>query len=235
MIPKPRTSKAPKGAFAFSGDDQGGEQIDDRPILYGADYSVYVRIARMALQEKGVGYELVPVDVFAADGIPAWYLEHHPFGRIPAFEHDGFRLFETGAISRYVDEAFDGPALQPADARGRATMGQIIGMLDAYGYRAMVWDVAVERLEKTKPDEALIASGLRQAETVLKVLTSLKENGPWLLGDQLTLADLHAAPIVAYFTKVAEGRDLLARFAEIRDWYERIAARPSFARTEKVG
>lgn len=205
-----------------------------KPILYGADYSVYVRIVRMALLEKGVDYELVPVDVFAADGVPAWYLEHHPFGRIPAFEHGGFRLFETGAIARYVDEAFDGPALQPADARGRARMGQIIGMLDAYGYRAMVWDVAVERLEKTKPDELLIASGLDRAETMLSVLTSLKAKGPWLLGDQLTLADLHAAPIVAYFTKVAEGRGLLARFAEIRDWYERIAARPSFARTEKV-
>lgn len=205
-----------------------------RPILYGADYSVYVRIARMALEEKSVGYDLVPVDVFAADGVPAWYLAHHPFGRIPAFEHGGFRLFETGAITRYVDEAFDGPALQPADVRGRAIMNQIIGTLDAYGYRAMVWDVAVERLEKAEPDEQLIGKGLRQAGTVLEVLTALKKEGPWLLGDQLTLADLHAAPIVAYFLKVAEGRDLLARYSEIRDWYARIAARPSFARTEKA-
>ncbi|BAB47708.1 glutathione S-transferase family protein [Mesorhizobium japonicum] len=205
-----------------------------RPILYGADYSVYVRIARMALEEKGVDYELVPLDIFAADGIPAWYLEHHPFGRIPAFEHDGFRLFETNAITRYVDEAFDGPALQPADARGRARMGQMTGMLDAYGYRAMVWDVAVERLEKVEPDWALIASGLAQAETVLKVLRSLKAQGPWLLGDQLTLADLHAAPIIAYFVKVTQGRDLLARFADMRDWYARVADRASFARSEKA-
>ncbi|MDG4894806.1 glutathione S-transferase family protein [Mesorhizobium sp. WSM4976] len=205
-----------------------------KPILYGADYSVYVRIARLALEEKGVDYELVPLDIFAPEGIPAWYLELHPFGRIPAFEHDGFRLFETGAITRYVDEAFDGPALQSADAHGRARMNQIIGMLDAYGYRAMVWDVAVERLEKMPPDEALIAGGLRQAETVLKVVTSLKARGPWLLGEQLTLADLHAAPIIAYFLKVEEGRDLLARFAEMRDWYARIAERLTFMNTEKV-
>ncbi|MBZ9733914.1 glutathione S-transferase family protein [Mesorhizobium sp. CA18] len=200
-----------------------------KPTLYGADYSVYVRIARMTLEEKGVGYELVPLDIFAAEGIPAWYLEHHPFGRIPAFEHDGFRLFETGAITRYVDEAFDGPALQPADARGRARMVQISGMLDAYGYRAMVWDVAVERLEKAAPDEALIAGGLSQAETVLKVLTSLKAKGPWLLGEQLTLADLHAAPIVAYFVKVAEGRKLLSRFPVLQEWWDRIAVRASFS------
>ena len=205
-----------------------------KPILYGADYSVYVRIARMALEEKSIDYELVPLDIFAADGIPAWYLEHHPFGRIPAFEHDGFRLFETNAIARYVDEAFDGPALQPADARGRARMSQIIGMLDAYGYRAMVWDVAVERLEKAQPNEVLIAGGLRQPETVLRVLTSLKAPGPWLLGDQLTLADLHAAPIVGYFVKVADGQKLLAEFPEIQAWWDRIAARQAFAMTEKA-
>ncbi|RUT81763.1 glutathione S-transferase family protein [Mesorhizobium sp. M7A.T.Ca.TU.009.01.3.2] len=205
-----------------------------KPIVYGAEYSVYVRIVRLVLAEKGIDYELVPVDVFAAEGVPAWYFEHHPFGRIPAFCYDGFRLFETNAIARYIDEAFEGPALQPADARGRARMGQIIGMLDAYGYRAMVWDVAVERLEKAEPDSALIAGGLAQAETVLKVLRSLKPQGPWLLGDQLTLADLHAAPIIAYFVKVTQGRDLLARFADIRDWYTRVADRASFTRTEKV-
>ncbi|TPM54320.1 glutathione S-transferase family protein [Mesorhizobium sp. B2-2-4] len=206
-----------------------------KPVLYGADYSVYVRITRMALEEKGVDYELVPVDVFAAEGIPGWYFEHHPFGRIPAFEHDGFRLFEASAITRYVDEAFDGPPLQPNDPRGRARMNQIIGMLDAYGYRAMVWDVAVERLEKASPDEALIVSGLRQAGAVLQVLSSLRSPGPWLLGNQLTLADLHAAPIIGYFVRVAEGRKLLARFADIQDWWDCIAKQASFARTEKAG
>ncbi|TIN15515.1 MAG: glutathione S-transferase family protein, partial [Mesorhizobium sp.] len=37
-----------------------------RPVVYGAGYSVYVRIVRLALEEKGIGYELVPVDIFAA-------------------------------------------------------------------------------------------------------------------------------------------------------------------------
>ncbi|WP_419696855.1 glutathione S-transferase family protein [Mesorhizobium muleiense] len=206
-----------------------------RPVVYGADYSVYVRIVRLALEEKGIGYQLVPVDIFAADGIPGWYLDHQPFGRIPAFEHDGFRLHETSAIARYVDEAFDGPALQPVEARSRARMNQVIAMLDAYAYRAMVWDVAVERLEKTTPDEALIANGLLQAATVLRALTSLKAAGSWLLGEQLTLADLHAAPIIGYFVKVTEGQNLLAEFPDIRDWFARIVRRESFAKTEKAG
>jgi len=202
--------------------------------LYGADYSVYVRIARMALEEKGVGYDLVPVDVFADGGPPAWYLERHPFGRIPAFEHDGFRLFETGAITRYVDEAFDGPPLQPADARGRAVMNQIIGLIDSYAYRAMVWDVAVERLEGNPPDEARIAGGLAVAEKALAALSTLKQPGDWLLGDRLTLADLHAAPVIAYFLKAEEGRTLLEACPQIEQWWTKASARPGFLATEKA-
>lgn len=106
------------------------------PILYGAAYSVYVRIARMALAEKSVPYRLEQVDVFAPDGVPAWYLDKHPFGRIPAFEHGGMVLIETTAISRYIDEAFAGPALQPADAAARAHMNEAIALLaDGLGHR----------------------------------------------------------------------------------------------------
>lgn len=119
----------------------------NKPVLYGAKYSVYGRIVRLVLEQKGVDYDLVPVDVLAAGGLPEWYLEIHPFGRIPSFEHDGLKLYETSAICRYIDEALAEPALQPIGARDRAVINQIIGLLDAYAYRAMVWDVAVERLE----------------------------------------------------------------------------------------
>lgn len=206
-----------------------------RPVLYGADYSVYVRIARMALEEKDVGYDLVPVDVFAKGGPPAWYRERHPFRRIPAFEHDGFRLFETGAITRYVDEAFGDPSLQPADARGRAVMNQIVGLIDSYAYHAMVWDVAVERLEGNPPDEKRIAAGLAVAETTMTTLSTLKSPGDWLLGDRISLADLHAAPVIGYFLKVEDGRKLLAAFPALSAWWARISARPSFLATEKAG
>lgn len=203
-----------------------------KPRVFGADYSVYVRIVRLVLSEKQIDYELAPVDVFAPDGVPEWYLEHHPFGRIPAFEHDGFRLFETSAIARYVDEAFPGPALQPVEPKRRAVMNQTVGMLDAYAYRAMVWDVAVERLEKPSPDEALVAAGLDRATTVLRALSAARLQGPWLMGDLLTLADLHAAPIIGYFAKAPEGRALLAEFPGIQSWHTRMAARPSFSQTE---
>lgn len=87
------------------------------PVVYGAAYSVCVRAVRMALAEKGVRYRLEEVDVFGPGGPPAEHRARHPFGRIPAFEHDGCRLYETGAITRYVDEAFAGPPLHPDGPR----------------------------------------------------------------------------------------------------------------------
>ena len=66
-----------------------------KPRVFGASYSVYVRIVRLALAEKEVEYELVPIDIFAQGGPPPGFLDRHPFGRIPAFEHAGFSLYET--------------------------------------------------------------------------------------------------------------------------------------------
>jgi glutathione S-transferase len=75
----------------------------DRPILFGAPYSVYVCAVRLALDEKGVDYELVPVDIFTPGGPSKEHLARHPFGKIPAFEHAGFRLYEAGATGDSPD------------------------------------------------------------------------------------------------------------------------------------
>src|SRR5260370_9148962 len=91
---------------------RNGRQMGE-PVLYGAAYSVYVRAVRLVLAEKCVAYRLEEVDVFGPEGVPAAHRARHPFGRIPAFEHDGFRLSETGAISRHVHQALAGPPFQP--------------------------------------------------------------------------------------------------------------------------
>jgi Glutathione S-transferase, N-terminal domain len=53
------------------------------PVLYGLSRSVYTRIARLALEEKGVRYTLEEVEIFEPVGAPAEHLVRHPFGRIP--------------------------------------------------------------------------------------------------------------------------------------------------------
>ena len=61
-----------------------------------------------------------------------------PGERFPCWNMIGFSLFETVVVTRYVDEGFSGPSLQPSDARQRARMAQICAMLDGYGWLPMV-------------------------------------------------------------------------------------------------
>ncbi len=209
--------------------------MPDTPTVYGAPYSVYVRAVRLALEEKGVPYRLVPVDVFAAGGPPADYRARHPFGRIPAFEYRGFRLYETGAISRYVDEAFAGPALQPASPEDRARVNQVLSILDAYVYRTLVWDIYVERVAAPKrgrpSDEALIQAALPRAELCLSALEAIMGDGTFLAGAMLTLADLHAAPMFACFTTAPEAAALLAAHHRLQQWWTLVRGRSSMAAT----
>ncbi|MCR9222230.1 MAG: glutathione S-transferase family protein [Alphaproteobacteria bacterium] len=201
------------------------------PILYGASYSVYVRAVRLALAEKGVRYRLEPVDVFAPAGPPEDHLARHPFGKIPAFEHGPVRLYEAVAIERYVDEAFDGPPLQPADAAGRARMTQIQSILDSYAYRSWVWDLYVERCEGDPPDEARIAAARPIAGTALDAIERIAEDGPFFFGAAPTLADLHAAPMLALLSETPEGRALLEDWPFWQGWWTALSERPSFAQS----
>ncbi|HEY1932917.1 MAG TPA: glutathione S-transferase family protein [Acetobacteraceae bacterium] len=206
-----------------------------RPVLYGATYSVYVRAVRLALHEKAVPYEQVEVDVFAPTGPPEAYLARHPFGRIPAFEHEGFHLYEAGAIERYVDEAFPGPPLQPNEPRARARMTQAISVLDSYAYPTLVRTIFVEQVRAPSrgqaPDEARIAAALPRAATCLHALAEISGGGPWLAGNALTLADLHAAPMLTYFRMAPDGAALLNACPPLAAWLDRMAVRPSMQAT----
>ena len=207
------------------------------PILFGAAYSVYTRIARLALLEKGVAHSFEEVDIFDPAGPQASYLRRHPFGRVPALEHDGFELYETAAICRYVDEGFPGRKLQPRTTQGRARVAQIVGLLDSYAYRPMVWGVFVERVRKPQrdqvSDEAKIAAAVLETERCLDVLEGFMGDSHWLAGAgaEPSLADLHAAPMIAYLAAAPDGAALLQRHPRMLAWLERMMNRPSLQET----
>jgi glutathione S-transferase len=203
--------------------------------LFGLARSVYTRIARLALEEKSVPYLLEEVEIFGPGGVPADHLSRHPFGRIPVLLHDAFSLYETHAICRYVDEAFPGQPLQPTTPAARARMAQVIGLLDAYAYRPMVWGIFVQRvripLRGGTADEGIVSSSLGQARTALAALASLASDSQFLVGPSLTLADLHAYPILSYFALAPEGKTLLAEYPQLASWLHSLTRRPSVQRT----
>lgn len=206
--------------------------------LFGAPYSVYTRSARLALIEKGVGYTLEMVDVHGPGGMPPEHLGRQPFGKIPVLDHAGFLLYETGAILRYVDEAFPGPALQPVDARHRARMNQAISICDSYLYPHAVWGIFVERISKPKrglaADEQKIQASLPKAAACYTAFANILDSQDYLCGDAVSLADLHAAPMLACLAMTPEGRSLMAAHARLEKWWQRMAVRGAMRETRAI-
>ena len=203
-------------------------------VVYGYRYSVYLRIVRLVLVEKGIAYDRAEINPFAAE-VPGQYLTLHPFGRVPTVVHDGFVLYETSAITRYIDRAFPGPPLQPADPHAAARMDQIIAVIDAYGYWPLVRQVFSHRVFRPATgqptDEAEVTKGLASSATVLKALEDLTAPTAFLTGDKVSLADLHVGAMLAYFAAAPEGASLLAEHARLANWWRYFARRSAMAAT----
>jgi glutathione S-transferase len=204
-------------------------------VLHGYRYSVYLRIARLALAEKGLAYERVEVNPFAPDR-PAEYLTLHPFGRVPTLVDDDFVLYETGAIARYIDRAFLGPKLQPAEPRALARMDQIVSVVDAYAYWPLVRQVFVHDVSRplsgSDSDPAEVEKGLAASAKVLDALEALAGNDTYLVGPDVSLADFHFGAMIAYFALSTRGAASLAGRPRLSAWWQRLQARPSVAATD---
>ena len=201
----------------------------DHITIFCAAYSFYVRIVRLVLEELGIRYDLVEVDIFSKDGVPADYAPRHPFGRIPAFEHNGFRLFEADAIAFYLVERFGGEALLPASAQERARMRQIMRIVDNYAYRALVWGVYVEETERGRAGR-LAPEELVRATQCLRVLEDLS-GSPFLAGAHFTLADAWMLPVLTYLKLAPSGDTLLRDCSKLSAWLEQMQDRPSVRAT----
>jgi glutathione S-transferase len=205
-------------------------------VLHGYRYSVYLRIVRMVLVEKGVSYSRVEVNPFALQ-MPKQYLDLHPFRRVPTLVHDDFVLYETQAITRYIDEAFAGPPFQPTQPRQRARMAQVISIIDAYGYLPMVRQVFSQRVFGPRigrvVDEAQIRAGVEGSARVLSALESIVAlDGPVAGGGDWSLADFHLAPMMAYFAAAPEGEVAIAGHAKLAAWWDIMRQRSSLLDTD---
>jgi glutathione S-transferase len=202
-------------------------------IVHGIPGSPYVRMPLLACEEKGVAWRLAPMSFGGSTKAPE-HLARHPFGRIPAIEHDDFKLYEAQAIIRYIDQAFDGPSLMPADPRKQARMNQVMNIVDWYVMPSISAGIGFNRLIKPKfgmePDEAKITESLPQARTCVTALEDVLGGNAFFAGEAVSLGDLAAIAHLELFGQTPEGADMLAG-SPLLGWMERMSERPSVKNT----
>lgn len=201
--------------------------------LWGFNGSTYVRTVKMLLAEKGVtDFQQVPLNVLEGEPKSAEHLERHPFGKVPVLDHDGMRILETAAITRYLNDVLPGPSLIPASLKDRARMDMVIGLIDSYGYGALLGGVAAYHLF---PDfvggknDAARQSGIESGKKLLEFAMQTRGASAFIAGE-LSLADLFLAPI-AFYVSLTPDRDVVFDVPGFAAWWASIQALPSFQST----
>ncbi len=203
-------------------------------IVHSLPGSPFGRAVLATLLEKNTPYRfsLVPPGTFRSEP----HILRHPFGRVPVLEHDGFMLYETQAILRYLDRVLPAPPLTPADPRAAARMDQAMNVNDWYLFSGVgnviaFHRVVAPRLMGLAPDEAAIAAAMPKGHAVCNELDRLLGTQPYFGGETVTLADLMIAPQLDFLTLTPEWASLSAGRQNLVDWLARMNARPSFRST----
>jgi glutathione S-transferase len=194
--------------------------------IYGVPQSTFTRTCCMTCEEKGIGYERLDAAPHSAE-----ILAYNPTGKIPGFRHGDLVLWESGAISRYLDETFDGTSLQPEDPVARARMNLWIGMVGDSIAQTVIRDIVLPRFGIIEKDEASIKQAAEKLENLLQIADETLQKSSYLAGDQLSLADLFLAPKVFWLDKTPEGQAALPKYPALRRWYQAMSTRQSFQTT----
>lgn len=207
--------------------------MSENIVLYGFDGSTYVRTVRMLLAEKGAAYEQVPVNVLVGEPREPEHLARHPFGKVPVVDHGDFRILETNAIARYLNDVLPGPSFVPDNPRDRARMDMAIGLFDSYGYMALVgtagYHLFPDFLGNPGPD--FLAQSIDEAHKVLTELMKIRGDSPFIAGEQPSLADFYLAPACFYVGLVDEA-DKVFSAPGFQEWWERIQQLECYRSTE---
>jgi glutathione S-transferase len=203
-------------------------------IVHSIPGSPFGRAVLATLEEKGAPYRLSPVGPGTLHSPE--HLARHPFGKVPVLDHDGFRLYESQAILRYIDRVLPTPPLTPVDAKAAARMDQVMNVNDWYLFHGAGKVICFQRVVGPRllgltPDEAAIEAVMPQAHVVFKELARILGAQPYFAGDTLSLADLLLVPQIDFFTQTPEWAVLGAPHANLVAWLARMEARPSLAAT----
>ncbi|MBD1811151.1 glutathione S-transferase family protein [Microcoleus vaginatus DQ-U2] len=200
-------------------------------IVWGTPVSTYVRTVRLLLEEIGADYTLHSVDIFNGESQSPEYLAKNPFGKIPTLEVNGELLYETAAITEYLDATLGERKFSFSDPMLQARMRQIMAIIDSYFYGPAITTIVIQRLivpsQGGNTDEAKVKNAIAPAQKAIEAIESLATPSPYLLGSQTSIADFYLIPIFIYFSQTPEFEVITAQTPKLRTWWDQVSQLPN--------
>lgn len=197
--------------------------------IIGVPQSTFVRTVRIAAEEKGVAYDLVPVPPHTPE-----VQAIHPFGKVPAMRHGDLALCESKAIATYFDRAFSGPRLIPEDAVAAARVEQWVSLMNT-GFQFAIFPYLMGYIfpgtADGSPDRVRIDGALKAVEHTLSVIDRGVAKHGHLVGDSFTLADMAVLPTLYYLVGLPESGAMITARPALSAYIERHAERESVKAT----
>ena len=202
-----------------------------KPTVYGTPRSTYVRTVRLLLESAGTDYNLKEIDIFNGENKSAEYLAKNPFGKVPTLEVDGELLYETTAITDYLNTVFAGNKFSPSNPLQSARMRQIMAIIDSHLYSPAILSIVIQRLivpsQGGETDENQVKNAVAPAQTAVEAIESLTVGSPYLLGSEMSIADFYLIPVFTYLSQTPEFDSITAQAPKLRTWWDEVTKLPT--------
>ncbi|RDB29481.1 hypothetical protein Hypma_014953 [Hypsizygus marmoreus] len=199
--------------------------------LHGSPLSTCTKRVATVLIEKKVPFELIEVNLSAGEHKTPEYLKKQPFGQVPYIDDDGFILYESRAIARYIAAKYadQGTKLIPTDLKANALFEQAASVelsnFDPSASKAVFENVFKKKRGLT-PDPAVFKQHIETLSAKLDAYDVILSKQKYLAGDEITLADLFHLPYGALLS--VAGTNVLETKPNVKRWFDDIASRPSW-------
>ncbi|HEY6992386.1 MAG TPA: glutathione S-transferase family protein [Xanthobacteraceae bacterium] len=194
--------------------------------IWGRSTSVNVQKVMWAVGELGLPHERIDIGgPFGKNREPA-YLAMNPNGLVPTLEEDGFLLWESNSIVRYLAAKYGAGTLEPADLRTRARAGSWMDWQLTVAGPALTpvfWGLV--RTPAEKRDHAAIEAGKVKTMAAMTILDAQLGKSAYVAGETLTMGDIPVALMAYRFRRLVPER---AGLDNLERWFTAIEQRPAF-------
>ncbi|OVA14844.1 Glutathione S-transferase [Macleaya cordata] len=200
--------------------------------IYGIPASTCVARVLTCLEEKGVEYEIVPINMAAGEHKRHPFLAKNPFGQIPAVEIDNLTLFESRAINgvltyKYKDIGTD--LLHHNNFEERASVA-VWSEVESQQFNPVISPIIYQHfiipMHGGTADQSVIDANVEKLGKVLDVYEERLSKNKYLAGNFYSLADLHHIPFTHYFM-FTPWADVINSRPHVKAWWEDISSRPA--------